>query len=176
MSQAIIGLVPNFESADFLVHGLTYNGFNNNDISMLVPDTNLGYEKHSKAPEGTANGAAAGGIIGGTLGLLAGIGAITIPGIGPFIAAGPIMAALSGIAVGGTVGGVTGGLIGLGIPEIEAKQYESQLNEGNILVSVHADTNELADKAKKVFEAANAKDIHCINEVKSKNCDLKAKS
>ncbi len=169
MSQAVIGLVPNYDAADFLVHGLTYNGFNNKDISMLVPDTNLGYEKHSKAPEGTASGAAAGGIIGGTLGLLAGIGAITIPGAGPFIAAGPLMVALSGVAVGGTVGGVTGGLIGLGIPEIEAKQYEGKLSGGDILVSVHAESSDLADKARKVFEAANAKDIHCVNEEKARS-------
>ncbi len=166
MSQAVIGLVEDFQSADILVRGLQNSGFCNSEISILAPDSQLGCEKHSKAPEGTAIGAASGGIIGGALGLLAGIGALSIPGAGPFIAAGPIMAALSGIAVGGTAGGVTGGLIGLGIPEIEAKQYEERLINGKILVSVHAEDKQLADRAKKVFELTDAKDIHCIQEEK----------
>jgi hypothetical protein len=166
MSQAVIGLVRDFESADFLVKGLTRSGFCNSDISILAPDAQLGLEKHSKAPEGTATGAAAGGIVGGALGLLAGIGALSIPGAGPFIAAGPIMATLSGIALGGTAGGVTGGLIGLGIPELEAKQYEDCLRNGDILVSVHAEDSELALRAKKMFEMTDAKEIHCVNEEK----------
>ncbi len=169
MSQAVIGLVPTYEAADFLIRGLTKVGFSNNDISMLAPNANLGYEKHSKAPEGTATGATAGGVIGGALGLLTGIGALAIPGVGPFIAAGPIMAALSGAAIGGAVGGVTGGLIGLGIPEMEAKQYESKLNDGQqILVSVHAVDGEV-DKATQVFKLAEATNVNCVNEVKCCN-------
>ena len=167
MSQAVVGIVPSFAVADHLVNDLTASGFANSEISILGPDnpgSQLAYEKHTKAPEGASTGAAAGGVIGGALGLLAGIGAIAIPGVGPFIAAGPIMAALSGAAVGGTVGGVSGGLIGLGIPEFEAKQYEGQLNDGNILVSVHAEDHDLADRAKKIFEMSDAKDVNCVTE------------
>ena len=169
MSHAVIGIVPDFAAADCLVRDLTASGFANSEISILAPDTpssRLAYEKHSKAPEGTATGAAAGGFLGGTIGLLAGIGAIAIPGVGPFIAAGPIMAMLSGAAVGGAVGGVSGGLIGLGMPEIEAKQYESNLVDDNVLVSVHAEDKELADRAKEIFKADGARDVNCIGEKK----------
>src|SRR5256885_16152028 len=96
-----------------------------------MPDTggrhDVGHVKATKAPEGATTGATAGGVTGGVLGLLAGIGTLAIPGVGPLIAAGPIMAALSGAAVGATAGGIAGGLIGLGIPEIEAKRYEEKL-------------------------------------------------
>lgn len=169
MSQAVIGIVPSFAAADLLVRDLTASGFANSEISILAPDSpasQLAMEKHSKAPEGTATGAAAGGLVGGTLGLLAGVGAIAIPGVGPFIAAGPIMAALSGAAVGSAVGGVSGGLIGLGIPEYEAKQYEGQLADGNILVSVHAEDKELVDRAKEIFKTADAQAINCVTEDK----------
>src|SRR5206468_4762230 len=97
------------------------------------------HEKHTKAPEGATTGAGTGAVVGGALGWLAGIGALAIPGLGPFIAAGPIMAALAGAGVGGTVGGVTGALIGLGIPEYEAKRYEGRITKGGILLSVHSD-------------------------------------
>ncbi len=128
-------------------------GFPNNEISILLPDTegkhDIGHVKATKAPEGATTGATAGGVTGGVLGLLAGIGALAIPGVGPFIAAGPIMAALSGAAIGGTAGGVVGGLIGLGIPEIEAKRYEEKLRTGNYLIAVHAHNDEQEDAAKK---------------------------
>lgn len=120
----------------------------------------LGHEKHSKAPEGAATGAAAGGLIGGTLGLLVGIGSLAIPGMGPFIAAGPIMAAIAGSAVGGSVGLLTGALVGLGIPEYEAVHYAETLKSGsNILISVHTENAEQIDKAKEVFERNGAEDI-----------------
>jgi hypothetical protein len=119
----------------------------------------IGHVKASKAPEGATTGAVTGGVTGGVIGLLAGIGALAIPGVGPLIAAGPIMAALSGAAIGGTTGGVVGGLIGLGIPEIEAKRYEDKLKKGNYLISVHAHDDEQEDKAKDIFRAANAEDI-----------------
>lgn len=138
-------------------------GFSTNDISALFPDKSgtrdFAHEQNTKAPEGALAGAGAGGALGGTLGLLAGIGAIAIPGLGPFIAAGPILAALSGVAAGAAVGGLTGGLIGMGIPEIEAKQYEGKVRGGNILMSIHCDTDTECTMAKKVLEAQGACDI-----------------
>src|SRR5437773_688551 len=121
-------------------------------------------EKATKAPEGATTGAATGGATGGVIGLLAGIGALAIPGVGPFIAAGPIMAALSGAAVGAATGGVVGGLIGLGIPEIEAKRYEEKLKRGNYLIAVHTDEKEDVDRAKQIFKAAGAEDISTVSE------------
>src|SRR6187455_616725 len=123
-------------------------GFSPSDLSILTPDRggvrDLGHENTTKAPEGAATGASAGAVLGGALGWLAGIGALAIPGVGPLIAAGPILATLSGLAVGGTVGGLSGALVGAGIPEYEAQQYEGRLRGGHILISVHADDSEEA--------------------------------
>lgn len=124
----------------------------------------LGTEKHTKAPEGAATGGVVGGVIGGSLGLLAGIGAIAIPGIGPFIAAGPIMAALGGSGVGGSLGLLVGALVGLGIPEYEAKKYESSLRKGLVLICVHVENSQQEDRAKKIFEEEGAKDISSASE------------
>src|SRR4029077_19156443 len=128
-------------------------GFPSNNISVLFPDKattrDFAHEKHTKAPEGATIGAGTGGVVGGALGWLVGIGSLAIPGVGPFIAAGPIMAALGGAAVGATVGGLAGTLVGLGIPEYVAKQYEGKLREGNILISVHAESGKETDRAKK---------------------------
>jgi hypothetical protein len=124
----------------------------------------MGTEKATKAPEGTAAGVAAGGVIGGTLGLLAGVGLLAIPGLGPFIAAGPIMAGLAGLGVGGAVGGVTGALIGMGIPEFEAKRYEGRLQKGGILLSVHCDTAEEIKRAKEVLKVTGAEDVSSTGE------------
>ena len=128
-----------------------------------MPETDshhdIGHVKATKAPEGTATGAATGGVAGGVIGLLAGIGALAIPGVGPLIAAGPIMAALSGAAVGATAGGVVGGLIGLGIPEIEAKIYEEKLKTGNYLISVHGHDGDEVDRVKEIYKSENAEDI-----------------
>ncbi len=121
----------------------------------------IAHEKHTKAPEGVAVGGGTGGVIGGALGWIAGIGALAIPGVGPFIAAGPIIAALSGAAIGAAIGGIAGGLIGLGIPEIEAKRYEGKLKKGNILISVHAENSAEITRAKNIFATAGAEDI-CI--------------
>jgi hypothetical protein len=123
-----------------------------------------GHVKATKAPEGATTGAATGGATGGVIGLLAGIGALAIPGVGPFIAAGPIMAALSGAAVGAATGGVVGGLIGLGIPEIEAKRYDEKLKKGNYLIAVHTDESEDVDRAKQIFKTAGAEDISTVRE------------
>lgn len=154
--------------AEQIVDGLKVANFSNSDISALFADKETGrdfaHEKNTKAPEGAVTGASTGGIIGGALGWIAGIGALAIPGVGPFIAAGPIMAALSGAAIGATVGGVAGGLIGLGIPELEAKRYEGKIKKGNILISVHAETSDEISRAKKIFEAFGAEDICTASE------------
>jgi hypothetical protein len=135
---------------------------------VLMPDTggtrDVGHIKATKAPEGATTGATTGGVTGGILGLLAGVGALAIPGLGPFIAAGPIMAALSGAAVGAAGGGVIGGLVGLGIPEIEAKRYDEKLKKGNYLVAVHTDESEDVDRAEEIFKAAGAEDISTVRE------------
>lgn len=159
-NKAVIGLVSNVAQAEKVLGELERAGFSRSDISALFADKSgtrdFAHEKNTKAPEGAVTGAGAGGAIGGTIGLLAGIGALAIPGLGPFIAAGPIMAALSGAAAGAAVGGVTGALIGMGIPELEAKQYEGKLKEGNILIAVHTEDSDQVSRAKKIFEACGA--------------------
>lgn len=155
--------------AERIIERLNAAGFPHSDISVLMPETDsrhdIGHVKATKAPEGTATGAATGGVAGGVFGLLAGIGALAIPGVGPFIAAGPIMAALSGAALGAAAGGVVGGLIGLGIPEIEAKIYEEKLRTGNYLVSVHAHDGDAVDRAKEIYKSEDAEDISTTSQV-----------
>ena len=154
--------------AEQIVQGLQTSGFPSEEISILLPDTegkhDIGHVKASKAPEGATTGAATGGVTGGVIGLLAGIGALAIPGVGPLIAAGPIMAALSGAAIGGATGGLIGALVGMGIPEFEAKRYEGKLREGNILISVHTEDSKERARAKDVFELAGADDISYTTE------------
>ncbi len=154
--------------AEIIIDRLHSSGFAYSEISVLTPETDsnhdIGHVKATKAPEGTATGAATGGVAGGVLGLLAGIGALAIPGVGPFIAAGPIMAALSGAAIGATTGGIVGGLIGLGIPELEAKIYEGKLRTGNFLVSVHAHNSDEVTRAKDIFDDEDAEDIATTTE------------
>jgi hypothetical protein len=166
MSQkSVICIAISLPQADQIVARLKAATFSNNDISALFPDKassrSFAHEMNTKAPEGIATGAGGGGLIGGTLGWLAGIGALAIPGAGPFIAAGPIMAALSGAAVGAGIGSVAGGLIGLGIPEVEARRYESSIRQGNVLISVHTDNSEEIARAREIFEQAGAQDI-CV--------------
>ena len=164
MSKSVFGIATTQGQAERIVQQLQAQGFGTSEISVLMPDTggtrDIGHVKATKAPEGAATGGATGGVIG----LLAGIGALAIPGVGPFIAAGPIMAALSGAAVGAATGGVVGGLIGLGIPEIEAKRYEEKLKKGNYLIAVHTDENEDVDRAKHIFKTAGAEDISTVSE------------
>src|SRR5246127_3229549 len=140
MSKSVFGIATTLGQAERIVQQLQGQGFATSEISVLMPDTggtrDVGHVKATKAPEGATTGATAGGVLGGVLGLLAGVGALAIPGVGPFIAAGPIMAALSGAAIGGTTGGIVGGLVGLGIPEIEAKRYQDKLRAGNYLIAV----------------------------------------
>jgi hypothetical protein len=168
---AVFGIYTTVASADSATDSLVKAGFSAADVSALLPE-NLGTkpiatEKKSKAPEGAATGAGSGAVLGGTLGLLAGIGALAIPGVGPLIAAGPIMAALAGMGVGGAVGGFTGALIGLGIPEYEAKRYEGRLQKGAILLSVHCDTSDQIKRAKEVMKNSGAEDISSTGESSS---------
>jgi hypothetical protein len=167
-NKAVLGFLTSYSQAERVVDKLQRAGFSNNDISVLFPDKagtrDFAHEKNTKAPEGAVAGAGAGGAIGGTIGLLAGIGALAIPGLGPFIAAGPIMAALSGAAAGAAVGGITGALIGMGIPEVEAKQYEAKIRDGNILLSVHVDDRDERGRAKEILEAGGAKDVVTVGE------------
>jgi hypothetical protein len=163
MAQAVFCLAKTEAQAISIVEQLKAAGFSPNDISVLFPDKtgtkDFAHEHHTKAPEGAAAGAGTGGILGGALGWLVGIGALAIPGLGPFIAAGPIMAALSGAAAGAALGGITGALIGLGIPEYEAKRYEGKIREGNVLISVHAEDRHERARAKQIFEQAGAEDV-----------------
>jgi hypothetical protein len=166
--KAVFGIYTTVAAADVATDSLIRSGFSAADVSALLPE-NLGdkpiaTEKNSKAPEGAATGAGSGAVLGGTLGLLAGIGALAIPGVGPLIAAGPIMAALAGIGVGGAVGGFTGALIGMGIPEYEAKRYEGRLKKGGILLSVHCDTSEEINRAKEIMKNTHAEDISSTGE------------
>jgi hypothetical protein len=167
-NTAVYGIYPNRQMAENAVDRLLAQGFRNEDISVLLQDNvgtkDFAHEKHTKAPEGTATGAVAGAAVGGTLGLLAGIGALAIPGLGPFIAAGPIMATLAGIGSGGVVGGLVGALVGMGIPEYEAKRYEGRIKEGGVLLSVHCDNSEWVDKAKRALKETGAEDISSTGE------------
>ncbi|MFT3927665.1 MAG: hypothetical protein QM778_34360 [Myxococcales bacterium] len=160
MKKAVIGLVRSRADADAVVTNLQSHGFALRDISALLPDRegarDFAHVHNTKAPEGAIAGAGAGGVLGGTLGMLAGIGAFAIPGLGVFIAAGPLLAAMSGVAVGATVGSIAGALVGSGIPEIEAKLYEGKLRSGNILIAVHAETAERQRRASEVLAAAGA--------------------
>jgi hypothetical protein len=163
--KTVICIAETETQAVAIVDQLKYADFSQNDISVLFPDKtgtrDFAHEQHTKAPEGAATGGVTGGVLGGALGWLAGIGALAIPGVGPFIAAGPIMAALGGVALGGAVGGIGGALIGLGIPEFEAKRYEGMVRGGNILISVHTENSSEIKRARQIFEDAGAEDI-CV--------------
>ncbi len=165
---AVFGIYPSLSSADNATDTLIRSGFLAADISALLPENlgsrQIGTEKATKAPEGAATGAGSGAVLGGALGLLAGIGALAIPGVGPLIAAGPIMAALAGVGVGGAVGGFTGALIGLGIPEYEAKRYQGRVEKGGVLLSVHCDTSEEIKRAKELMKNTGAEDISSTGE------------
>jgi hypothetical protein len=170
---AVFGIYPGVDDAERAVDTLVAERVANNDISVLLPDNQsskeFAHEKHTKAPEGTATGAATGGTIGGTLGLLAGIGALAIPGLGPFIAAGPIMATLAGVGVGGAVGGLVGALVGMGIPEYEAKRYESRVKDGGVLLSVHCATSDDITRVKELLKRTGAEDISTAGEASSES-------
>src|SRR5271169_615102 len=167
-NTAVFGIYPSYANVENGVAGLKAAGFSNRDISVLFPENvgskDLAHEKNTKAPEGATAGAGTGAVVGGALGWLVGIGALAIPGLGPFIAAGPIMAALAGAGVGGAVGGLTGALIGMGIPEYEAKRYEGRVKDGGILLSVHSDSSDETKRAKEILERTGAQDISSTGE------------
>jgi hypothetical protein len=162
-NTAVFCVARTEEQAQAIVAALKSAGFLPEDISVLFPDRggahDFAHEHHTKAPEGATAGVSAGGILGAGLGWLVGIGAIAIPGLGPFIAAGPIMSALAGVAAGAAVGGVTGALIGMGVPEIEAKLYEGRIRDGNILISVHTEDSAERERAVDIFKRAGGEDI-----------------
>jgi hypothetical protein len=171
MKRSALCLVDTEAQADAIVGKLRSAGFSDNDISVLFPDKgrtrDFAHKKATKMPEGATVGASTGGVIGGTIGLLTGIGALAIPGLGPFIAAGPIMAALSGGAIGAGVGGLAGALVGLGIPEYEARRYEGKVKEGGLLISVHSESNDETRSAKDIFKQEGAHDISSTGEAHS---------
>jgi hypothetical protein len=173
---AVFGIFSTVAGADNATDSLVKSGFSASDISALLPENlgtkQIGTEKATKAPEGATAGAGTGAVLGGALGLLAGIGALAIPGVGPLIAAGPIMAALAGVGVGGAVGGFTGALIGMGIPEYEAKRYEGRIAKGGILLSVHCDTSDEIKRAKDIMRGMGAEDISSTGEASSKSSEV----
>jgi hypothetical protein len=175
MANAVYCMATSYEQAERIVDGLRQVGIPLSETSVLFPDKtgtrDFAHTNQTKAPEGATAGAATGGTVGGVLGLLAGIGVLAIPGIGPFVAAGPILATLSGVGIGGAVGGITGGLIGMGIPEVEAKMYEGKIRKGNILISAHAEDNDTLARARDVMKAFGAEDIHSWTTTKAPKDD-----
>jgi len=173
MKKAVFGIVKTENQAINIANQLQSAGFSPNDISVLFPDRtgtrDFAHEQHTKAPEGAAAGAGSGAVLGGALGWMAGIGALAIPGLGPFIAAGPIMAALAGAGAGAAAGGLAGALIGMGIPELEAKQYEGKIKNGNILLSVNAEDGKEVTRAKEILKNGGAEDISYTGEASVPN-------
>jgi hypothetical protein len=167
-NTAVFGIYPTYAGVESGVDALKAAGFRNTDISALFPENvgtkDFAHEKGTKAPEGAATGGVAGGVVGGALGWLVGIGSLAIPGLGPFIAAGPIVAALAGVGAGAAVGGLVGALVGMGIPEYEAKRYEGRVKSGGILLSVHSDGSEWTKRAKEILERTGAEDISSTGE------------
>ncbi len=167
-NTAVFGIYKSVAQVQSAVDQMKAAGFRNTDISVLMAENegtkDFAHEKNTKAPEGAATGAGSGVVLGGALGWLAGIGALAIPGVGPFIAAGPIMAALAGAGVGGALGGLIGTLVGMGIPEYEAKRYEGRIKQGDILLSVHCDDSEWVSRAKEMLEQTGAEDIASAGE------------
>ena len=167
-NTAVFGIYRDRQHAEQAVDGLRAAGFRNSDVSALLPDNvgtkDFGHEKNTKVPEGAAAGGASGAVLGGTLGWLAGTGALAIPGLGPFIAAGPIMGALAGAGAGGAVGGLIGALAGMGIPEYEAKRYEGRVRDGGILISVHCDNSDWVKRAKGIMKETGAQDVSSTGE------------
>lgn len=167
-NTAVFGIFPTRAAAEECVDALRRAGFRNTDVSALFPDNagtkDFAHEKNTKAPEGAATGATSGAVVGGVLGWLVGIGALAIPGIGPLLAAGPIVAALAGAGAVGITGGIVGALAGLGIPEYEAKRYEGRVKHGGILLSVHCDSHDWVKRAEEVLKHTGAEDISSSGE------------
>ena len=167
-NTSVFGIFRTRADVSNAVDALRNAGYRNTDISALFPENvgtkDLAHEKNTKAPEGAAAGGASGAILGGALGWLVGIGALAVPGVGPFIAAGPIMALLAGVGAGAVTGGLVGALVGMGMPEYEAKRYEGRIKEGGILLSVHCDSSDWVKRAKEIMERTGAIDISSAGE------------
>jgi hypothetical protein len=167
-NTAVFGIYPTYRGVERGVDALKVGGFRNTDISVLFPENvgtkDFAHEKGTKAPEGATTGGVTGGVVGGALGWLVGVGSLAIPGLGPFIAAGPIVAALAGVGAGAAVGGLVGALVGMGIPEYEAKRYEGRVKSGGILLSVHADNSEWTKRAEDILERTGAEDVSSTSE------------
>lgn len=165
MSKAVLCIATTRSQASNITDSLKAAGFDHDDISVLLADdsatSEFAHEKDTRAPEGAVVGASAGGLLGGSLGLLVGLGTLVIPGVGPFLAAGPIAVALGGLTVGAVAGGIGGSLAGVGIPDADAKLYESRLSAGNLLLSVHTDDADEVARVKAIFEREGAQDISC---------------
>ena len=173
---AVFGIYPSSFDAECGAADLIAAGFSSRDISVLLPDEHskheFAHEKATKAPEGTSAGATAGGLLGGALGILAGVGALVIPGIGVTVAAGPLVAGLAGLGAGGAVGGLVGALVGFGIPEYEAKRYEGRVRDGGTLLSVHCDSPARVKRAKQVLNSSGADHVAVSNESRSERVEL----
>lgn len=164
----VLGIYKTRAALEIGLDRLKAFGFRNSDISALFASGDetkeFAHTKATKAPEGTASGVVSGAALGGILGWLAGIGTLAIPGVGPFIAAGPIMGLIAGAGIGGAVGGIAGALIGLGFPEYEAKRFEGRIMSGGMLMSVHCDNNKWRDDAKNILKETGAEDISSTTE------------
>ncbi len=170
-NEAVFGIYSNRAKVETALNELRDAGFINTDISLLAAEktaSDLGFKKTTKAPEGATTGGLTGGIIGGVLGWLAGVGLLSIPGIGPFIAAGPIMALLAGAGTGGTIGGIAGALTGIGMPEYEAKRYENRIALGEILLSVHTKDSISKDRAEDILKRTGGMDVGTEKEIREK--------
>jgi Protein of unknown function (DUF3341) len=167
-NTAVFGIYPTYAAVESGVDALQAAGFRSTDISVLFPENvgtkDFAHQKNTKAPEGATAGGVSGGVIGGALGWLTGIGALAIPGIGPLVAAGPIVAALAGVGAGATIGGIAGALVGMGIPEYEAKRYEGRIKSGGILLSVHSDNSDWTKRAKEILQRTGAEDVSSTGE------------
>ena len=167
-NKAVFGIYASPAQAESAVNLLTDAGFSSQDVSVLMPDQSstraFAHHKDTKAPEGATTGATTGGVIGGALGVLVGLGSLAIPGLGPLLAAGPLVAGLAGLGAGGAVGGLIGALVGMGIPEYEAKRYEGRVRDGGVLLSVHCETAGEILRAKEVLKSTGATDIAATHE------------
>jgi hypothetical protein len=167
-NKAVFGIYASTAQAESAVNALIPAGFASEDVSVLMPDQQstreFAHHKDTKAPEGATAGVTTGGVIGGTLGVLVGLGSLAIPGLGPLLAAGPIVAGLAGLGAGGAVGGLIGALVGMGIPEYEAKRYEGRVRDGGVLLSVHCETAGEVLRAKEVLKSTGATDIAASGE------------
>jgi hypothetical protein len=177
---AAFGLFPDRASLEGAISLLREAGFRNSDVSMLTQETagttDFAHEAHTKAPEGAAAGATAGAVVGGVMGWLIGIGALAVPGIGPFIAAGPIVAGLAAVGAAGAAGGLIGALVGIGIPEYAARRYEGRLLKEHLLLSVHCDDSEWAKKATDLMKQAGGEDVGSTSEAQDSGLTAEVKA